>query len=530
MYKRFLALVATVFATSHAALAQGEERTFSEMVNDTISPVTDFFANDIIFYSVPMDWLVDGAPALPIIVVWLLSFAVFFTVYMGFINLRGFTQAIRIVKGTYDNPNDPGEVTHFQALTAALSATVGLGNIAGVALAITLGGPGATFWMILAGLFGMTSKFCEVTLGHKYRDIDEHGIVSGGPMKYLSKGLAARGWPNAGKTLAVLFAVICMAGAFGAGNMFQANQATFQLTAIAAELTGGADSFFAGKAWIFGLIYAGLLSFVIVGGIRGITHVTEFLVPIMAAIYVVAALAIIGANFADIPAAFGLIFSGAFTGEGVAGGILGVLIMGLRRATFSNEAGLGTASIAHAAAKTKEPVAEGLVALIEPFVDTVVICTMTALVIILTGAYQLTGDYDGIALTSYAFDSFFEGFRYVLTIAVPLFAFSTTITYYYYGERALDYLTKGGHKHATMIYKACYLGAIVIGSAMQLTAVMDFADAALLALGFPNLIGVFIMRKEVKALLDDYWARLKAGKIKPYVPGRDEGDKLPQET
>lgn len=536
MYKRLLGALAAVFAVSGAVYAASEKSgiqqfldDFSMMVNDAISPFTQTFS-DFIFYPIPMDWLAEGAPGLPVIVLWLFSFAVFFTIYMGFINLRGFGQAIRIVKGTYDNPDDPGEVTHFQALTAALSATVGLGNIAGVAIAISVGGPGATFWMIMAGLFGMTSKFCEVTLGHKYRDIDEHGVVSGGPMKYLSKGLAKLGMPGFGKALSVLFALICILGAFGAGNMFQANQATFQLAAIAAELTGGADSFFVGKAWIFGLIYACLLSFVIVGGIRGITHVTEFLVPIMAAIYVIAALAIIGSHIADVPAAFGLILKGAFTGEGVVGGILGVLIMGLRRATFSNEAGLGTASIAHAAAKTNEPVAEGLVALIEPFVDTVVICTMTALVIILTGAYLQAGDFDGIALTSMAFDSFFDGFRYVLTIAVPMFAFSTTITYYYYGERALDYLTKGGHVHATNIYKACYLMAIVVGSAMQLTAVMDFADAALLALGFPNLVGVFLLRKEVKVLLDDYWSRLKAGKIKPYVPSKNEDGKLPQET
>lgn len=522
MYKRLLGAIATVLLLSSNAMAAEKSSfqqfldDFSTMVNDAISPFTQAFS-DFVFYSIPMDWLVEDAPGLPVIVVWLLSFAIFFTIYMRFINIRGFKQAIRIVKGTYDDPDDPGEVTHFQALTAALSATVGLGNIAGVAIAISVGGPGATFWMILAGLFGMTSKFAEVTLGHKYRDIDEHGVVSGGPMKYLSKGLSARGWPTLGKGLAGVFAVICILGAFGAGNMFQANQATTQLAAIAAEMTGGADSFFAGKAWVFGLIYAGLLSFVIVGGIRGITHVTEFLVPIMAAIYVVAALAIIGSHVTEIPAAFGLIFHGAFTGEGVTGGVLGVLILGLRRATFSNEAGLGTASIAHAAAKTKEPVAEGLVAVIEPFVDTVVICTMTALVIILTGAYQWTDQTEGITLTSMAFDSFFDGFRYVLTIAVPLFAFSTTITYYYYGERALDYLTKGGHSHATTIYKVSYLAAIIVGSAMQLTAVMDFADAALLALGFPNLIGVFIMRKEVKALLDDYLTRLKAGKIKPYA-------------
>lgn len=524
---RLLALISLIIGASAAASAADDQNLtlmgeISQWVNKAVSPITNAFS-EVIFAEIPLSWLYEGAPGIPFIVVWLLSGAIFFTVYMRFINLRGFGQAIRIVKGTYDNPEHEGEVTHFQALTAALSATVGLGNIAGVALAITLGGPGATFWMILAGLFGMTSKFTEVTLGHKYRDIDENGVVSGGPMKYLSKGLAAHGMPGLGKFLAVLFALVCILGAFGAGNMFQANQATAQITNIAIELTGGADSIMGPGGWklVIGLIYAGLLSFVIVGGIRGITHVTEFLVPIMAIIYVTAALFIIGSHITEVPAAFGLILKGAFTGEGVAGGILGVLIMGLRRATFSNEAGLGTASIAHAAARTNEPVAEGLVAVIEPFVDTVVICTMTALVIILTGAYQVTGDYDGIALTSYAFDTFFDGFRYILTIAVPLFAFSTTITYYYYGERALDYLTGGDNPSAINIYKFSYLIVIVVGSAMQLTAVMDFADAALLALGFPNLVGLYILRKEVKALLDDYWSRLKAGKIRPYVPGRE---------
>jgi len=518
MIRRIMSFVAAaVLLSQTASAADGAKQSIENAVNGVVAPITDAISK-VLFYPIPLDWLVKGAPGIPVIVLWLFSGAMFFTVYMRFINLRGFGQALRIVSGKYDNPEDPGEVTHFQALTAALSATVGLGNIAGVAIAIGVGGPGATFWMIMTGLLGMTSKFSEVTLGHKYRDINEQGVVSGGPMKYLSKGFAARGWPKFGKVLSIIFALICIGGAFGAGNMFQVNQSTAQLNAIAVELTGGPTSFFVGKTWIFGIIYSGLLSLVVIGGIRGITHVTEILVPFMAAIYVIAALIIIFANIGHVPAAFGEIFHGAFTGEGVAGGFIGVLIMGIRRAAFSNEAGLGTASIAHAAAKTKEPVAEGLVALIEPFVDTVVICTMTALVIILTGANDAnTGD--GIAMTSYAFDTFFNGFRYVLTVAVPLFAFSTTITYYYYGERALDYLTGGNATHSATIYKACYLLAVVLGSMMQLTAVMDFADAALLALGFPNLIGVFVMRKEVKGMLDSYLSRLKSGEIKPFHGG-----------
>jgi len=514
--KRLLALLALVSFSSQSALAQAAERTFSESVNDIMTPVSEFISA-VVFFGVPMDWLFPGSPDLPIIVVWLLGGGIFFSFYMGFPNVRGFKQSFRIVKGTYDDPTDPGEVTHFQALTAAVSGTVGLGNIAGVAIAISIGGPGATFWMILAGLFGMTSKFVECTLGVKYREIDEHGVVSGGPMHYLSKGLAKRGLPNLGKVLAVVAAIFCIGGAYGAGAMFQVNQSSMQFTNEISALTGGADSFFYGKGWLFGMIFAAIVGMVIIGGIKKITHVTEFLVPIMAFIYIAASLVIIFGNLSELPSAFGQIFAGAFSAEGVQGGIIGVLIQGLRRATFSNEAGLGSASIAHSAAKTKEPVSEGLVALLEPFIDTVVICTITALVIIMTGSVDssASGTAAGIALTSRAFATVIDWFPYVLTIAVIMFAFSTSLTWFYYGQRSFLWLV-GDKPNADLAFKISYLGALIVGSAMSLGPVMDMADALLLAMGIPNILGLFLLRKEVKGMLDSYFARLKSGEIKPY--------------
>jgi AGCS family alanine or glycine:cation symporter len=516
--KRLLALVSLVFMTTQAAFAQSAERTFSEAVNDFMKPISDGIYN-VVFFT--FQDVYAALPPVPFIVIWLLGAGIFFSFYMGFPNVRGFKQSIRIVKGTYDDPNDPGEVTHFQALTAAVSGTVGLGNIAGVAIAISIGGAGATFWMILAGLFGMTTKFVEVTLGQKYREIDENGVVSGGPMHYLSKGLAARGMPNLGKILAVIAAMFCIGGAFGAGAMFQVNQSAMQFTNEISALTGGTDSFFYGKGWLFGAVFAGVVGLVIIGGIRKITHVTEFLVPIMAFIYITAAFVIIGSNFSEIPAAFGQIFSGAFTADGVQGGIIGVLIQGLRRATFSNEAGLGSASIAHSAAKTKEPVSEGLVALLEPFIDTVVICTITALVIILTGSVDASasGTAAGIALTSKAFSTVAYWFPYVLTIAVIMFAFSTAITWFYYGQRSFLWLV-GDKPKADLLFKLSYLTALVVGSAMSLGPVMDMADSLLLAMGFPNVLGLFLLRKEVKEMLTSYFARVKSGEIKPY-----EGEK-----
>jgi len=516
--KRLLALLALVSFASQTAFAQAAERTIDQQVDDFLAPISKAIEDTVFFQ---LDALASWLPPVPFIVIWLLGAGIFFSFYMGFPNIRGFKQSLRIVRGIYDDPKDPGEVTHFQALTAAVSGTVGLGNIAGVAIAISIGGPGATFWMILAGLFGMTTKFVECTLGLKYREIDEHGVVSGGPMYYMTKGLANMGMPSTGKILAVISALFCIGGAFGAGAMFQINQSTAQFVAEFGNITG--STFFNDAKWVFGLIFAGFVGLVIIGGIKKITHVTEFLVPIMALLYVSASLVIIFGNIELLPSAVGQIFSGAFTADGVAGGFIGVLIQGLRRATFSNEAGLGSASIAHSAAKTTEPVAEGLVALLEPFIDTVVICSITALVIIMTGSIDpnASGTAAGIALTSKAFSTVTYWFPYLLTLAVIMFAFSTSITWFYYGQRSFLWLvglwSEGDKPNADLMFKLAYLAALVMGSAMQLTSVMGMADSFLLAMGFPNIVALFLFRKEVKGMLKDYFGRVKSGEIKPYV-------------
>ncbi|GIX17583.1 MAG: hypothetical protein KatS3mg119_1769 [Rhodothalassiaceae bacterium] len=461
----------------------------------------------------------DGTVGMPLIVLWLIAGALFFTLRMGFINIRAFRHAIDVARGLYDDPKDPGEVTHFQALTAALSGTVGLGNIAGVAIAISIGGPGATFWMIMAGLFGMSSKFVECTLGVKYREIDENGVVSGGPMYYLQKALALRSAAlgRLGRVLAVVFALLMVGAAFGAGNMFQVNQSTAQIVNVIFPALFGPESALNKMPWLVGLLYAVLIGLVVIGGIRAIARVTERLVPLMAFIYLAAAIVILIAHVEAIPDAFAQIVSGAFAPEGVLGGFFGVLIQGIRRASFSNEAGVGSAAIAHSAVKTTEPVSEGMVALLEPFVDTVVICTMSALVIIVTGMYQTAEAADGIALTSAAFESVLPWFPYVLSIAVLMFAYSTSLTYYYYGERAFLFLVGPDRRKAQMGYKIAYLLVLIVGSSMQLTAVMDFADAMLLAMAFPNMIGLYILSGEVRRDLDSYWSRLKANIIRPYV-------------
>ena len=468
-----------------------------EQINNAIAPITDFVTS-IVFASVSINGV-----GLPLILVWLVVAALIFTFYFRFINLRGFGQAIRITRGDYDDPKDDGEVTHFQALTAALSATVGLGNIAGVAVAIGLGGPGATFWMIIVGLLGMSSKFVECTLGVKYRKVHADGTVSGGPMYYLAEGFSNRGWPRLGKILAIFFAIMCIGGSFGGGNMFQANQAFEQVM----TKTGFADG------WLFGLGMAIIVGLVIIGGIKSIARVTRILVPFMCGAYVLAALFIIFGHIADVPAALGLIVTAAFAPEAVGGGLIGVLIQGIQRAAFSNEAGVGSAAIAHSAVKTKEPVTEGFVALLEPFIDTVIVCTMTALVVIVTGAYLQEG-MPGIALTSSAFEAVIPGFGWVLMIAVILFAFSTMITWSYYGLKSWTYLF-GESKAMDLSYKVIFLAFVVIGSAMTLGAVIDFSDAMIFAMSFFNIIGLYVMMPEVRRDLDSYVARVKSGEIKP---------------
>ncbi len=448
------------------------------------------------------------------IVAWLIIAGLFFTVFMRFISVRGLKHSIELVRGKFDKPETKGEVTHFQALTTALSATVGLGNIAGVAIAISIGGPGATFWMIIAGLIGMSSKFVECTLGVKYRKIDKNGVVSGGAMYYLKHGLKKKKLGFLGKILAALFAVLVIGGSIGGGNMFQANQAFVQLSIFFPSLEGyGA---------YYGIILAVIVGIVIIGGIKKIAKVTEKIVPFMAGFYVLIALIIIGINYQNITEAFALIFNGAFSPDALKGGFIGVLIFGFQRGAFSNEAGVGSASIAHSSAKTNEPVSEGIVALLEPFVDTVIICTMTALVIIFTGFYNAEG-LEGVELTSAAFGSVFSWVPYLLLIAVTLFAFSTIISWSYYGLKGFDYLFGGWSKKifgtrkvTDNIYKIMFLAFIVVGTSSTIYVVMDFSDMMILCMAIPNIIGLLILAPEVRNDLKDYLRRLKTGEIKRY--------------
>ncbi len=460
----------------------------------------------------------DGSPQtapIRLVVVWLICGAVFFTIFMRFINIRGFKHAIDIVRGRYDDPSHKGEVSHFQALTTALSATVGLGNIASVAIAIVIGGPGATFWMIIAGLLGMSSKFVECTLGVKYRKIDMFGNVSGGPMYYLYIGLKKKGLKWLGAGLAILFAILAIGGSFGGGNMFQANQAFSQLALLFPSIEGyGA---------YFGIIVAILVGVVIIGGIKSIAKVTDKIVPFMAGLYILIAMIIILMNIDQAGHAFGLIWNGAFNASALKGGFIGVLIIGFQRAAFSNEAGVGSAAIAHSAVKTDKPIKEGLVSLLEPFVDTVIICTMTALVIIFTGMYTNPNGVEGAQLTSQAFGSVFSWFPYVLVFAIFLFAFSTMISWSYYGIKAFDYLfgrffekVFGNRKIASTVYRILFLAVIVVGASSELGAVLDFSDMMILSMAFPNIIGLLILAPEVKRDLKEYFLKLKSGEIKRF--------------
>lgn len=449
----------------------------------------------------------NGTPlkkGIPFIVIWLIFGATFFTFRMGFINIRGFRHAIQLAKGKYDEPNAPGSITHFQALATAVSATVGLGNIAGVAIAVSLGGAGATFWMILAGLLGMSSKFVECTLGVKYRFINKQGKIFGGPMNYLRYGLEKRKLGKLGKVLAGLFAVLGIGASFGGGNMFQANQ-SFEILSNQIPFLDSESGFY------FGLFLAILVGVVIIGGISSIAKVTGKVVPIMAATYVVGALVVIGMNIENLGPALNAIFTGAFTPTALKGGFIGVLVVGFQRAAFSNEAGVGSAAIAHSAAKTNHSPSEGFVALLEPFIDTVVVCTLTALVLIFTGMHEVEG-VSGVQLTTEAFGSVISWFPYVLSAAVFLFAFSTMISWSYYGMRAWTYLF-GRSNRSEIIYKVIFLFFVVLGASVSLGAVLDFSDMMILAMSFPNIIGLYIMSGEVRKDLRDYMAKLKSGEI-----------------
>jgi AGCS family alanine or glycine:cation symporter len=506
------------------------EKGLDQKIDEVFGNATGWFVG-FIFYQIPFtDDIKVYWVLFPLIVG-----AVYFTFYFKFINFRGFFTSVNIVRGKYDDLEDEGhvdvsetvhtvdgdepdtirveghegEVSHFQALTAALSATVGLGNIAGVAIAVSIGGAGATFWMIIAGFLGMASKFVECTLGVKYRDIESDGTVYGGPMYYLSKGLKAKGMAGFGKVLAIIFAVMCIGGSFGGGNMFQVNQA-FQLVE---SVSGGDASFFHDKGWLFGVIMAIFVGIVIIGGIKKIAKVTDKIVPFMVVIYVAASIFILIAKYDMIGNAFVQIFDGAFSPLGIAGGVIGVLIQGFKRAAFSNEAGIGSASIAHSAVKTKYAASEGLVALLEPFIDTVVVCTMTALVLIVTGYVNpenaSMNNAQAILLTSGAFESVISWFPYVLTIAVILFAFSTMISWSYYGFQAWSYLF-GRNKRTEYTYKILFCVFVIIGSAASLGSVIDFSDAMIFAMMVPNMIGLVLLSSKVREELNIFMDKIKS--------------------
>ena len=435
----------------------------------------------------------------PLIVAWLLFGALYFTVRMRFVNVRLFNHAINLVRGKYETNNQVGEVSHFQALTTALSATVGLGNIAGVAIAIGTGGPGATFWMILVGFLGMSSKFTECTLGQMYRKVRKDGTIMGGAMHYLSEGLKEKNLAGLGGFLAGLFCILCIGGSFGGGNAFQVVQSLDLIKTVIPPL--------AQYSWVYGLIMSTLVGVVIIGGIKSISRVASIIVPFMCGVYLIACIFILISKFSLIPAAFALIFEQAFSPDAAFGGFLGVLIIGVKRAVFSNEAGIGSAAIAHSAAKVSNPVEEGSVALLEPFIDTIVVCTMTALVIIITGSYidpsnaEFIANNQGGALTSAAMGSVIPWFPYILSIAVFLFAFSTMISWSYYGERCWVYLF--GDK-SSLFYKILFLIFCFLGSIITATNILDFSDLMILGMAFPNILGLFILSGKVSKLLIEY--------------------------
>lgn len=549
----FAALPVFLFAQNDTS----EEKSIDQRINETVGPAAEFISN-LVFYPIPVkppvkadfsgtvesigqngrefqritirneegkdttyqipasksgfveqgqaieenQALSEPIVAVPFVVVWLILGGIIFTLTFKFINFRKFKLSLDIVRGKYSDPNESGEVSHFQALTAALSATVGLGNIAGVAIAISIGGPGAMVWMILAGFLGMSMKFVECTLGVKYREIDEHGVVHGGPMYYLTKGLRDKGWPLLGKILAVIFAVMCIGASFGGGNMFQVNQAYSQFS----------ENLFQVPGWSFGLVMAFLVAIVIIGGIRSIARVTEKIVPFMTGIYFLAAIVILISQYHQIPEAFYAILSGAVDSKAVYGGIIGVLIVGFQRAAFSNEAGIGSAPIAHSAVKTNNPASEGLVALLEPFIDTIIVCTMTSLVIIITDNYHYQPDVEGVTLTSQSFGSVLGWFPYILSAAVVMFAFSTMISWSYYGLKSWTFLF-GRSLISELLYKFIFCLFVIIGASMSLDKVFTFSDAMIFAMCFPNVLGLYILIPEVRRTLHDYLDKIRSGEI-----------------
>ncbi len=517
-----IALLTILYVVSAWAQESAEPSVLYK-ANATIGAVLLF---DIAFGAIQIDEVDrDGNPvldtsgnpqkkvvSLPFLIVVLILGAIFFTFWYRWINVRGLKHSVNVIQGKYDNPEDTGEISHFRALTSALSATVGLGNIAGVAIAIQLGGPGAVFWMLIAAVFGMTAKFSSCTLSQLYRQTNADGSISGGPMYYIDIGLKqiGGGWASFGKVLAIMYALMVMGGSIGVGNMFQVNQ-----TAEAFRSTFGLS---AGANWIIGIVIAILVGAVIIGGIKRIGAATSKIVPAMCGLYVCVSILIILMNFTKIPEAIGLIFSMAFTGNAFYGGFFGVLVWGIKRASFSNEAGIGSAAIAHAAAKTEEPVREGIVAMVGPFIDTIIVCFMTAMVVIITGAWNdpSLSQSDGVTLTTTAFASAIGWFPLVLTVSIGLFAYSTMISWAYYGERGWIYLLDhfgGAGLKTVVVFRIIFILFVIVGAVNKLDAVLDFSDAMVLGMAFPNIIGSIILAPQVLKKVRDYWSRYQSGEM-----------------
>lgn len=492
----FLAAVAGLLFPQMALAAE------PGMINNFFGTLNGYLASVIFFDVFP------GAPELPFVVAWLIVGAVFLTLRFSFVNLRMMRHAYAVLRGKYRTADDVGEVSSFQALTTALSATVGLGNIAGVAIAISIGGPGATFWMIVAGFFGMSTKFTEATLAQRYREVRPDGRMMGGPMEYLSKGFAEFNMPRTGKILAAVFAVFTVFGSLGAGSAFQVSQS---LGAVQESFP-----FFKQTPIAYGLIMGLAVGVVIIGGLRRIAHTAEAIVPTMVVLYVAACLWIILGNVEQVPQALSTIVSEAFSPIAVAGGMVGALVQGFKRAMFSSEAGLGSAAIVHATASVKYPIRQGMVALYEPFIDTIVICTMTALVIVITGVYNdpatlaIREASKGAALTSAAFATVSDWLSMILTASVVLFAYSTMISWSYYGERCWTYLLG---EPASIVYRVMFLVFIVIASVASAANMLDFTDLLVLAMAFPNFLGLYLLSGKVKTMLADYQAKLKSGEM-----------------
>lgn len=478
--------------------------TLSAGIETYIQPIADWFTA-IVFFS-----LTIGDNQVPLILIWLFAGSIFFTVYLGWQQLRPRSHKIsyNAVRGRFARPTDPGEVTSFQALATELSGTVGLGNIAGVAIAISIGGPGAALWIVIAGLFGMAVKMAEATMGSKYRIMKEDGTTDGGPMYYLRDGLAQLGKGKTGRVLAILFAIATIFGMTGSGALFQSNQAVTQLLVTA---NGRLDSY----AWVLGIVFAALVGLVIIGGINKIGNYTARIVPIMAILYMAMSLLVIFVHIDRLPEALRIIFEGAFTGHGATGGLLGVVIVGIRRAAFSNAAGVGTAGFAHSTVKTRRPASQGLVAMWEPFVDSVVVCFLTALTVVITGVWKTpAAGVEGVELTSQAWQSVGSGMSYLLSVAVVLFAFSTMLSQSFYGKKAVGYLFKGS-RHAERIYNVIFVLLVVVGAVSPLEAIISFSDGMLFLMAIPNLIGLYFLAPIIRQEIFGYRERVKEGLISP---------------